>query len=622
MDIDLKFLLERFRVFKRYLIDRSIYTKLLLGYLTLTFGLAVLIVVTSYVFMRQSIVAQNKEGLLEKARIIAAIFTEEHKGAPEYVRMRNIENLTEAQVIYVGQDMVARRIPRVGGPDNHPIMDNIDPALQQSIINEALDVQLVTSILKGNDACDISKVDFIGGKVLFAGSPVYAPDGLIAGAAILYMPYVEVQGMATDMTLLIMMSCVLAAGLSAVFALVVSRWLVRPIETLTVIARRMSAGHYGEPVPLDQKDEIGELGGALGHLSFRLKNVISDLRDEKSKLEQILSGIGEGLVAVDQDGTVVHYNNAALELLELSDWNAENDPERGAYREKLLEMLRQATMSGERAEEVWKNASDRSIAARVWPMRNEENSLIGAVGLLRDVSEAERLEQMRKDYVANISHELRTPLTGIRGMVEPLLDGYMDTEEEKMDSYRIIYQETMRLEKLIGDMLDMSRLQAGRSPIELEPMRIEGVLEAALRRMQKRAQEGGVELCVSIREALPAVMGNEDRILQVLIILMDNALSFTPTGGKVTLSARRQGRSVYVSVADTGAGIDPSDLPYIWERFYKADKSRMRTTGTGLGLAIAKLVVECMGGLITVRSELGKGTEFEFSLAICEEQGA
>ena len=402
-------------------------------------------------------------------------------------------------------------------------------------------------------------------------------------------------------------------------AFLVSRWLVRPIQTLTQAARRMSAGHYGEPVPLDQKDEIGELGGALGHLSFRLQGVISDLRDEKSKLEQILSGIGEGIVAVDQEGRVVHYNNAALELLEVSEWDAYAAGGRRDHREKLTGMLKQAAISGERAEAVWKNEAYRSIAAKVWPMINEENGSIGAVALLRDVSEAERLEQLRKDYVANISHELRTPLTGIRGMVEPLMDGYMDTEEEKMDSYRVIYQETLRLEKLIGEMLDMSRLQAGRAQIELEMMRVEGVLEAAKRRMVSRAQEIGVAIGVHFTEELPAVMGNEDRILQVLIILLDNALSFTPAGGSIDLTARRQGRYVYVGVQDTGAGIDPSDLPYIWERFYKADKSRMRTTGTGLGLAIAKLVVECMGGIISVRSELGKGTKFEFSLAVCEE---
>lgn len=176
------------------------------------------------------------------------------------------------------------------------------------------------------------------------------------------------------------------------------------------------------------------------------------------------------------------------------------------------------------------------------------------------------------------------------------------------------------MEKLIGEMLDLSRLQAGRAQVELEPMNVEGVLEAAARRMKERAQDSGIRLDIQTPQKLPQVMGNEDRILQVLIILLDNALSFTPAEGNVSLTARQQGKNVYLGVRDTGAGIDPADLPYIWERFYKADKSRMRTTGTGLGLAIAKLVVECMGGRISVKSEPGKGAEFEFSLNVCEEK--
>ncbi len=582
----------------------------------LAVGLVILTVLTSYLVMNHSLTSMNKAELTEKASIIASIFSADGRSDPAYSRMRNIEGLTEAQVIYVGQDLVARRIPRLGVPVDWGGSE--EQALELSSVIDALDVQLVRSILNGSTACDIREVEFMGGKVLFAGAPVYDAENHVEGAAILYRPYVEVQGMAGDITWLILFSSLAAGVLSTAIAFWVSRRLVRPIRTLTQSARRMSAGYYGEPVPLDQEDEIGELGSALGHLSFRLQSVISDLRDEKSKLMQILSGIGEGIVAVDQSGRVVHHNNAALELLELSGWDAPTDQEKLQHRGRLLDMLCQAMSAGERNEAVWKNGSGRSVAAKVWPMLNEENVSIGAVGLLRDVSEAERLEQMRKDYVANISHELRTPLTGIRGMVEPLMDGIMETEEEKADSYRIIYQETLRLEKLIGEMLDMSRLQAGRARIELEPMEAGGLLEAAVRRMAGRAREGGVALRLDVQDGLPQIMGNEDRILQVLIILMDNALSFTKPGGTVTLFAHRSGSKVHIGVRDTGAGIAPSDLPYIWERFYKADKSRMRTTGTGLGLAIAKLVVECMGGMISVQSELGKGTEFEFSLAVYE----
>jgi len=579
----------------------------------MTFCLVIITVCVSYLVLRHSVINNNKTELQEKAFIIADIFAQEDKSNPAYTRMRNIQNLTEAKVIYVGQDMVARHIQPLGGYSG-------DSALTHSSIIDVLDVELIRSILDGGKICDIREAEFMGGQVLFAGAPVYAPDGSVAGAAILYRSFVDVAGMTWDIIWLLALSCTLAVALSTIVAYSVSRRLIRPIQALTKTARRMSAGHYGEAVTINQRDEIGELGHALGALSMRLQKVISALKDEKSKLEQTLAGIGEGIVALDQSGRVVHCNNTALELLELSEWGAETAEPVCTHREHLLEMLSQTVQSAERDEAVWKNEGGRSVAVKVWPMMSEENGAIGAVGLLRDVSEAERLEQMRRDYVANISHELRTPLTGIRGMVEPLLDGYMDTEEEKMDCYRVIYQETRRLEKLIGEMLDMSRLQAGRAQVELEPMCIEGVLEAAQRRMRERAQEGGVQMSITFSEPLPQIMGDENRILQVLIILLDNALSFTPPGGSITIYTRVQGRFVYVGVRDTGAGIDPSDLPYIWERFYKADKSRMRTTGTGLGLAIAKLVVECMGGRISVSSEVGKGAEFEFSVPIAPEE--
>jgi len=163
-------------------------------------------------------------------------------------------------------------------------------------------------------------------------------------------------------------------------------------------------------------------------------------------------------------------------------------------------------------------------------------------------------------------------------------------------------------------MLDMSRLQDGRISVELEEMELQGILEAAIRSMQVHAQEANIRLLLETDKSDLKCMGNEDRIMQVLVILMDNALGFTPAGGTVTVFAHDAGKRVVVGVRDTGCGIEPRDLPLIWERFYKADRTRMRTKGTGLGLAIAKLIVELMGGEITVQSEVGKGAEFRFTL--------
>ena len=254
------------------------------------------------------------------------------------------------------------------------------------------------------------------------------------------------------------------------------------------------------------------------------------------------------------------------------------------------------------------------LQATVTARRDENGEIEGVVCLMRDVSEAQRVEQMRRDYVANVSHELRTPLTGIRGMVEPLIDGCYDTEEERQECYRIILKETIRLEKLVGEMLDMSRLQEGRVKVELEPLELTGILYAAVHSMKPIAEEAGIDLSVVTDGTRLACMGNEDRITQVLVILIDNALSFTPRGGSVTVFARDNGETVLVGVRDTGCGIDPKDMPMIFDRFYKVDKSRLRTEGTGLGLSIAKLLTQLMGGEITVKSELGVGSEFTLTL--------
>jgi len=199
-------------------------------------------------------------------------------------------------------------------------------------------------------------------------------------------------------------------------------------------------------------------------------------------------------------------------------------------------------------------------------------------------------------------------------MVEPLMDDIMETEEQRHECYAVIYQETLRLEKLVGDMLDLSRLQDGRIRMEMEMLDVTGICAAAKRRMDSIARTRGVEIALDIDKNPMMCMGNEDRILQVFTILLDNALGFTPKGGNVTIFARDMQETVLLGVRDTGTGIEPKDLPFIWERFYKADKSRMRTTGTGLGLAIARLVVELMGGTIQAESVPGNGATFTFIL--------
>ncbi len=579
------------------------------GYLAVTLVIILLTGVVSYALLRTYMIRSNKQDLLGKAETLTKMI--QRPGGFSRVldlpRIGEIQTLTNAKIIYVDSDMNARQVPDRRRPDLYNQGDPQDFEMLDVI--DSLDQQLLESLLAGKTAVDVRKLDFMQDEMVFAGAPIKDASGATMGAVLLCRTIREVSMASASVIRLMLIAFLIAGSIAVCVAYVFSRRITQPLTALNRTAARMAEGYYGERVGIRQNDEIGQLGITLNLLSGRLSTVISNLNEEKSKLEKVLSSIGEGIIAVDREGRVVHHNGAALSLLALPPRSEESQ----SIRQKLTEMLKSASDGDERVVSRF-IIKDRIIEAAASPIHTEgDGATIGAVCLLRDISEAERLEQMRRDYIANISHELRTPLTGIRGMAEPLLDGYIETEAERQQCYQVIYQESLRLEKLIGEMLDLSRLQEGRIKLELEPMNPLGILESARHRMMGRAAEANVEIRVEAAEDLMA-MGNEDRILQVLIILMDNALSFTPPGGTVTLSSRRDGGRVLLSVADTGAGIDPVDLPYIWERFYKADKSRMRTSGTGLGLSIAKLVVELMGGTIWVDTRLGEGSTFTFSL--------
>lgn len=536
------------------------------------------------------------------------------------------QSLTNSSVFFVDVDGENVRMRRYVTAQPAGQMTLTDSQAQASVQNEfslvevldSIDRHFINRVLNGETVTAMQRFKFADGVIVFAGAPISDGENRVVGGVILAQPVAIVRAISRNLTSLLFVAAVISILLAILLALGQTRMLVLPIQRMTRAAHRMADGDYAQRIVNPSNDEIGQLGRTLNTLSLRLMETIESLREERDRLELVIGSIEEGILAVDQQMHVVHCNMAFLELMEIDKIDVLTTSSREDVV-TLVETLQNVMQDGEHRKQQWNNRSQRTILAEVSPIADFENH-IGAVCLLSDVSESERLEKLRRDYVANISHELRTPLTGIRGMIEPLLDGYVDTEEERMNCYSIIQKETIRLEKLVGEMLDMSRLQDGRIAVELEEMELPGILEAAVRNMQVHAQEAGVELTLETDGSALKCMGNEDRIIQVLIILLDNALSFTPAGGTVTVFACDAGKRIIAGVRDTGCGIEPKDLPLIWERFYKVDRSRMRTKGTGLGLAIAKLIVELMGGEISVQSEVGKGSEFRFTLEKADQK--
>ena len=598
---------------KRYRPSLSIGNKTLISHVTLAIVVTALASVLSYALSSHYIRETRVNELIIKAEHIAESTRTPAGGGiiPGRRTVRIYEELTDAKVFFLDADLDSIRLSQYYAEAG----SESDEAIQWIEVLDSIDRQFAGRVLAGEKVSALRHFEFAQDVILFAGVPIMDETGEVRGGVILAQPIAQLRSLSRMIRFMLAVVVGVSVLLAVLLAMQEAQMLVHPILRITRAARRMEDGIYAERITALPDNEIGDLGRALNSMSGRLMDVIKNLRKERDKLELVMSGMVEGLIAVDIRWHIVHANAAFLELTELSSASELlRNGEDMARFEPLRALLERCMRSGNTEEIKWENDSHRAISATASVLRDESGAILGTVCLLRDVSEAQRMEQLRRDYVANISHELRTPLTGIRGMVEPLIDGCMDTEQERQDSYRVILNETIRLEKLVGEMLDMSRLQDGRIHVDLEPMELPGILDAAARTMKSIADEAGVELRVETDGSRLACLGNEDRIMQVLVILLDNALGFTPRGGSVTVFARDAGTHIAVGVRDTGCGIEPKDLPLIWERFYKADKSRMRTTGTGLGLSIAKLVTHLMGGDISVRSEPGKGAEFTFTL--------
>lgn len=478
---------------------------------------------------------------------------------------------------------------------------------------DQIDKKFIDRVIAGETVSAVQKFVFADGVIVFAGAPIIKEDGRIVGGIILAQPVEILRSVGRELSVVLLIPLVLSVALACILATGQTRMLVRPVMRMIRVARKLSEGNYGHRIAVETNDEIGELARTFNMLSIRLTEVIGSLREERDRLGLIIGSIGEGIIAVDHQLNMVHCNRAFLELMELEDESAFYASDREEI-ERVMCALRETVQTGTRRLLNFSTPTGRMIRAEVTPLQDAADGEIGAVCLLADVSEAQRMEQLRKEYVANISHELRTPLTGIRGMIEPLIDGCMETEDERQGCYQVIQKETVRLEKLVGEMLDLSRLQDGRGTVELERLELPGIIDSAVASMKRQAMDAGVLLECELDDGPLECIGNENRIAQVLVILMDNAIGFTPAGGRVTVFAREEEERVAIGVRDTGCGIEPKDLPFIWERFYKADRSRMRTKGTGLGLAIARRVVQLMGGEIRVVSEPGRGSEFTFTL--------
>ncbi|WP_274649686.1 two-component system histidine kinase PnpS [Paenibacillus humicola] len=411
----------------------------------------------------------------------------------------------------------------------------------------------------------------------------------------------------------------------------IARGLTRPLEEITRVAKRIKNMDYKARVEVQSSDEIGELGLAINAMADGLQVQMSRIHQNESQLASVLDNMIDGIVMIDGSGSVVLLNRFAGEVLGFSSQEVA-----GRHYGELKQQyeLQQLIKDGlERRERLHEELTfyfpeERLLDLNLVPIFEEGGEFGGVLLVLQDVTAIRRLERMRSEFVANVSHELKTPVAAVKGFAETLLGGAVDDPETARSFLQIIFDESDRLNRLIGDILELAKIESRRVPMRYSPVELTSFTGKTLELMSAEAARKHIRLSMKVEPGL-FVEADEDRLRQIVMNLLANGISYTPEGGSVTIKAEpvpipgAEGTEDYdqirISISDTGIGIPKKDLPRIFERFYRVDKARSRSSGgTGLGLSIVKHLVELHGGSISVDSTVGIGSTFTIELPVLQ----
>ena len=410
---------------------------------------------------------------------------------------------------------------------------------------------------------------------------------------------------------LIIEALVFGLVISVLLSFLLSRAMVTPIRALTRGAQRVAEGDFGHEIQVESHDEIGVLTNAFNAMSRQLQSTLQEVESERTKLSTLFLHMTDGVVAFNQSGEVIHSNPAAEEML------GQAIPVGGAvtYGDLFQDMVPLETvLTTDRdcleIETVW---GERILLLLLAPFNQEKQ--VGVLVVVHDVTQQVKNETMRKEFVANVSHELRTPITNIRSYAETLAENPDLPPDTTASFLGVILSESDRMTHIVQDLLTLSRFDSGHSELNLTTFPFAGLLEESCQAMRIEAQRRGHTLRLEGTGGLPAIRADRERISQVVMNVLSNAIKYTPDGGRIVLTAGCTPDRVWLEVADNGIGIPPEDRDRIFERFYRVDKARSRESGgTGLGLSIAQEIVRQHQGSLTLVDRPGPGTTLRLEL--------
>lgn len=468
-------------------------------------------------------------------------------------------------------------------------------------------------LINREDVKEQVAIDNHESDMMIIGTPI--TNGV--GAVFVFQSLDIIDHTKAETTRIIFLAAGIAIFLTTIFAFFLSTRITSPLIKMREAAFDLTRGEFNTKVPILTHDEIGELAIAFNRMGRQLKFHINALRQEKEQLSSIVRSMADGVITINRHGEMIVTNPPAEKFIE--DLYFHNNIELVDVERKLPLEIKQVfdqVVTGEK--EV---LQELSVQGRNWVMimtpLYDQTVVRGAVAVIRDMTEERRLDKLRKDFISNVSHELRTPISLMQGYSEAIMDDIADSKEEKNELAKIINEESLRMGRLVNELLDLSRMETGHFQLNTETIQVSSFIQRILNKFRALVKENNIRLELTADYKFETAILDPDRMEQVFTNLIDNAITHTRENGYVHVLVNNTKDHLSVEIRDNGSGIPEEDLPFIFERFYKADKSRTRNAkqkGTGLGLAIVKNIIEAHQGTISVKSKVGIGTTFSFKI--------
>jgi two-component system sensor histidine kinase VicK len=447
--------------------------------------------------------------------------------------------------------------------------------------------------------------------------PIYSSTSDFVGIIYIDADLSEIEDNMKKINNMLTYATIWALAITVILGSLLARTITDPIKEVISKAEKLAKGEFEQIVTVKSDDEVGQLTGMFNYLSDRLKTTLDETGNEKNKLNTILTNMTDGIIAVAITGEIIHTNPAVYDIFSITKEEMENKSFDDISKKLSWEINHEDLFTdSEKANNILV-INDLIIKTTVVLFGNEKDEKVGAIIVLQDVTEQEKLDRMRKEFVANVSHELRTPLTTIKSYTETLLDGALENKEHAIKFLKVIDSESERMTRLVKDLLQLSKLEYDSIQWNMKKISIYKIVSECVYRMNISAEQKNQILEFNSDLDIPEIMGDRDRIEQVIVNILSNAIKYTPENGKIIINLSLKENEIIVNVTDNGIGIPKEDLPRLFERFYRVDKARSRMLGgTGLGLSIARQIVEAHKGKIKIQSEYGQGTQVFISLPV------